>query len=334
MCAPKSRVISKIGLGVFLAIACAAAPSGPQLLRGGLLGLKALGASTTSNHIHIFAFTGAANPGAKVASLPSVVDGVSWDFAWAGIEPSPGTYNWAPIDNALAASSAAGKLAILRVNAGHESPSWVKPQLTMTVTIPSRMTITMPPPYSSSFIADWTKFIAAFGARYNRDPRVWMVEMPGGGWQGEMTLPQWEGWWTNGLTNADMSKAWDLFISAYRKAFPSKPTALDIDEPLTHVTPQTEILASVLRDASSFYPSVFIQQNALSPQHGLYWEDIVTASASTTVGWQMNGTVHTTTFLRGSFTSAINSHASYVEVYLVDCVKPANLPLLRYLAAG
>lgn len=327
------RVISRLTPLLLLSMAGAASYAA-QRPSDSAMQVKVSSARVSSNKIHIFAFTGAANPAATVARLPSVVDGVSWDFAWSGIEPSPGVYNWKPIDDALAASSAAGKLAIVRINAGHDSPAWVQPQISMTVSIPSKMTIKMPPPFNPSFIADWTQFIAAYGARYNGDPRIWLVEMAGGGWQGEMTLPQWQGWWTNGLTNANMINAWDTFIGAYRRAFPSTPSALGIDEPLTHVNPHSLILSSVLQRASTFYPSVYIQQNGLNPVAGIYYNDIVSASASTTVGWQMNGSNHTLPYLHSSFTNAINSHASYVEVYLVDCVNSAALPELQYLAAG
>src|ERR1700693_1267008 len=44
--------------------------------------------------------------------------GISWKFRWSDLETSPGTYDWAPIDNALRASASISRPAILRVIAG------------------------------------------------------------------------------------------------------------------------------------------------------------------------------------------------------------------------
>ncbi len=133
---------------------------------------------------------------------------------------------------------------MLRIDAGAYSPSWVPNQLTFTFQPngPQPLqTITMPRTWDPTYVADWTSFIRAYGARYNGDPRVTRVEMPGGGWLGEMSLPQWSGWVAAGYTDALMTNAWEQFIDAYRAAFPNHPSALDFGERCRQTSNRTSL---------------------------------------------------------------------------------------------
>lgn len=304
--------------------------------------------------VTVFAYSGSNNPTKTVASLPSNVRGVSWLFSWNKIEPTAPVkgvphFNWKPIDQALAAAQASGRTSMIRVIAGRDSPSWVGPSVTFTYQPGGPMpeaTITMPIPWSSGFLTDWTAFIRAYGARYNGDRRIYAVQMPGAGVLGEMALPKSvspANIWTNPqapprgvgsdtYTSAKIIGAWDKIINAYRGAFPSTRTALDIGEPLGSTT----VMPAVLAHAQTYGDNIFLQQNGLqgstSPTSTLALI-LKGASATTTVGWQEWGGNNTASNLKASFVTAIATHASYVEVYLDDCTNPKNAPAIRYLVA-
>ena len=156
----------------------------------------------------VYAYSSHANPTKVVASLPAVVGGVSWIFGWSQIETAPGVYNWSSVDAAIAASSGSGRKTMLRIDGGATSPSWVPDQLTFSFQSmgpQGEQTVTMPKTWSPTYLADFTTFIKAFGARYNNNPAVTRVEMTGGGYQGEMALPQWPGWIGEGYTDPLMT---------------------------------------------------------------------------------------------------------------------------------
>jgi hypothetical protein len=293
----------------------------------------------SGNPVDIYAFTGDANATATVASLPGVVDGVSWVFTWKDIEPSPGVFNWKNVDAAIAASSSSGRKTILRVLGGAYSPSWVPNQLTFSfqpLGPGSFQTVTMPRTWDPTYVSDWTAFIAAYGARYDGDSRVTMIQMAGGGYQGEMTLPQWSGWIGAGYTDALMTSAWDTFIDAYRAAFPKHPTVLDFGEPL-QVYAQSQIVPAVLAHAETYGSWVRYQQNGLRSglsQASSIFKTVLALSSSTTVGWQMWGGGSLSGDIMTCFNTAIASHAGYIEVYLNQAVDPADLAALTYLANG
>lgn len=295
------------------------------------------------------AYTSGANPSSVIAKLnasPVRVSIVSWVFAWDGIEPLNNHYNWSRIDAALAAARASGRKSYLRVVAGIHSPAWIYAAGVPALSVPSSCspggpiqygTIRMPATWSAAYIAIWTAFLRALGARYNGASGLFAVSIGGGGMLGEMTLPhnclpllqQY------GYTDSGLIAAWKSFESTGRAAFPSNLTTLAIEEPLGFGN--SNVLPSLMSYARSRFGSrLLIQQNGLRllTRSGPYFPLLLGASAYTSVGWQMWGGNNTATSLHTSFQTAIMSHASYVEVYLNDITNPANATSLRYLTAG
>jgi hypothetical protein len=287
--------------------------------------------------VTIYAFAGHSNPTALVASLPRVVGGVSWIFSWKQIETAPGVFNWSAVDAAIAASSGSGRKTMLRIDGGATSPSWVPDQITLTfqpMGPQPLQTVTMPKTWSATYLADFSSFIRAFGARYNPDSRVTRVEMAGAGYQGEMALPQWPGWIGAGYSDALMTSAWEQIIGTYKASFPNKQLGMDYGEPL-QVYYQSHIDPAVLAYARTF-SNINWQQNGLKATTSLTWstfKTLLSLSTTTRIGWQMWGGNNTAAYLMSAFQVAIASHASYVEVYLNDCVNPANASALAYLAS-
>lgn len=295
--------------------------------------------SVSSQAVDIYAYTGHSNPVATVASLPSVVNGVSWVFRWKDIEPSHGVYDWSSVDAAISASASSGRKTMLRIDAGAYTPSWEPNQLTFSFkpTGPrGYMKVTMPRTWDPTYVADWLEFIRAYGARYDKDARVTRIQMAGGGWLGEMGLPQWPGWINAGYTDALMTSAWEKFISAYRTAFPHHPSALDFSEPLS-VYYHSNITPTVIAYAARYGSMVNLQENGLEQatnESGTVFQTILHYAATTKVGWQMWAGNISAANLMIAFEIAVDSRASYVEVYLNNCTNPADLPALKYLAHG
>ncbi len=295
------------------------------------------GYTGSPNAVTVYAFSGHSNPTSVVAGLPAVVGGVSWIFGWNQIETAPGVYNWSSVDAAIAASAGSGRKTMLRIDGGASSPSWVPDQLTFSfqpMGPQPYQTVTMPKTWSTTYLADFETFIKAYGARYSNDHRVTRVEMAGGGYQGEMALPQWQGWIGAGYSDVLMTSAWKQIITAYHVAFPIRQLGMDYGEPL-HVYYHSNIDPAVLAYARTF-TNVNFQQNGLKSTTSQNWsvfKTLFSLSASTRIGWQMWGGANTSSYLMGAFAVAIASHASYVEVYRNDCDNPANASALAYLAS-
>lgn len=288
------------------------------------------------NAVTVYAFSGHSNPASVVAGLPAVVGGVSWIFGWNQIETAPGVYNWSSVDTAIAASAGSGRKTMLRIDGGASSPSWVPDQLTFSfqpMGPQPYQTVTMPKTWSTTYLSDFETFIRAYGARYSHDSRVTRVEMSGGGYQGEMALPQWQGWIGAGYSDALMTSAWQQIIGTYHAAFPNKQLGMDYGEPL-QVYYHSNIDPAVLAYARTF-TNVNFQQNGLKSTTSQNWsvfKTLLSLSSATRIGWQLWGGNNSASYLMSAFKVAIASHASYVEVYRNDCVNPANAAALAYLA--
>jgi hypothetical protein len=302
---------------------------------------SAHGSASATQAVDVYAYTSGQqkNLPAIVASLPAVVNGVSWVFRWQDIEASRGVFDWSAVDAAISASASSGRKTMLRIDAGAYSPSWVPNQLTFSFKPPGKqpfMKVTMPRTWDPTYVADWTGFIKVYGARYDNDPRVTRIEMPGGGWLGEMGLPQWPGWIKAGYSDPLMEKAWANFIAAYRAAFPHHPSALDFAQPLS-VYYQSQITPAVIAYGATYGASVNFQENGLkgsTSESGTVFKTILHYSATTKVGWQLWAGNLSVTELMQSFKTVHDSHASYVEVYLSNCTNKADLPALNFLARG
>jgi hypothetical protein len=272
----------------------------------------------------VYAYGNASNPVQTIASLPAYVTGVSWTFDWSQIEPASGVYDWTPIDAAISAS--AGRYAMIRVIPGAHSPSWVQPTVTFWDVPGGKLPphyVTMPIPWDQGFLTAWTAFIAAYGARYDHAP-VTVVQMPGAGILGEMGLGGWDQAsnppQSYGATDQGFINAWEQIIAAYRSAFPDKPTALDLGDPLNDGAVEPVIIAYAKASGG-----IWLQHNNLAPKVGSGpFNDILNGSAWTTTGWQMWAGNDTSAQISASLKVASASHANYVEVYVSDCVNPKN----------
>ena len=277
------------------------------------------------------------------------VSGLSVRVRWSTLEPSSGSYNLKPIDDAIAKARAAGKVAMIRILAGISTPDWVLAQVpTLTfsnqylynaaTTYPAQ--VTMPIPWDPTYLRLFERLVATLGARYDGNPTVYSMQMSGGGFIGEMTLPtNVDTWLAAGYTDAKYIGCWESIINAFRSAFPTTPVNLDITAPFPLNQYPTNVFVPVATYATQDgSKKAWVQNNALRSAmlgwYGPYRTEIRTVSSLTRVGYQMIGNTTSADDLQKAFQVAIEDHASYVEVYGPDIVDPANQAALRYLASG
>jgi hypothetical protein len=282
----------------------------------------------------------------EALAIPTVA-GISMRIGWGAVEPSPGDYRWAKIDQTIAQARAAGKVAQIRVIAGIYSPNWVLQQVP-TLRFSDRYlynpanypdTVTMPIPWSDAYLDRWDRFVAALGARYDGAAGLAAIHMSGGGFIGEMTLPTDVPTWLDaGYSDDRLIGAWGRIIGSYRRAFTRTPFTLGITEPFGSLL-ETDVVDPVVAEAlRSGERAAWIQSNALRAAAlgtiGPYRKVIRASNTVTTVGYQMIGDAPTVSSLHDAFTVALQDSADYVEVYGSDVLDPANRDELRYLASG
>jgi Beta-galactosidase len=287
------------------------------------------------------------DPTSEIPGLRNpLVDGLSWRFRWATVEPREGQYNWELIDRAIEGTTKAGKKVMLRVVAGINAPEWVyqsgaKPFdfCSTDLVHPGNhpRDLQMPIPWDSVYLTKWEKFIEVFGSRYNGRPELYSIQMTGGGYIGEMNLPKALGKWQQvGYTDEKLIAAWKRIVDAYQKAFPVTPTNLDINEPLGK---SSDVLAPVVSYVLATYPrKVYLQHNGLKaefPRDQRVRKILREAADKTTVGYQMVGGKG---FLEGqtgdrltAFRNALEDRASYIEVYASDVKDQAHSRALQSL---
>ena len=299
--------------------------------------------------ILISAYTGGTNPAKVIAQLNASkvkVSVVSWVFFWDAVETSPNGYNWTRLDAAVAAAGASGRKSYIRVVAGLHSPAWIYASGVPAMIVPGSClsggpnsfgTIKLPATWNTTYVALWTTFIKALGARYDRNSNLFAASIGGGGILGEMQLPHCPTLLKQfGYSDAALLAAWKQFELAGRFAFPNHSTSLAIEEPLGFGT--SNVMPPLIAyTRASFGGRLWLQQNGLrdlTRPKGGYYQQLLSASVYTKVGWQMWSGGNTAAQLKAAFRIAIMSRASYVEVYLKDIVNPLNASSLQYLAVG
>jgi hypothetical protein len=302
----------------------AKAPAAPSALAGSRCwAYTEAGDSTTSIHTAAQA----------LASSPCSVD--SWVLQWRYLEPSAGTYNWPLVDAAINDSVANGKTVVLRVLAGITSPAWLSGAARM-VTVPSvglSRPGVMPVPWNRGFLNAWDTFIKAFGARYDGNPHIALIETAGTGIYGESYLPGGLTVWNPvGYTEARYLASTEAVVSQFVAAFPHTYVALDASTGVSG-SDQNVMMPLVQWVAQHFPTRVYAQQNGLSASSPLGHQAVVDAPL---FGLQMLGpsSQSRTGSLCTAFATALEDHADYVEVYSSDATNPAAYSALTYLNNG
>jgi hypothetical protein len=265
------------------------------------------------------------------ALAPSPCHGDSWIFRWSQLEPSPGTYDWSLVDVALAASKP--KPVFLRVIAGTQSPAWF-PRAD-EIYVPNEGEGTsgwMPVPWSSTFLADWGQFIAAYGARYDGNPQIAIIEGGGDGPEGEADLTgSYAQWAAVGYTVPVYATAIATLIQDFKTAFPHERISFAGASGPPGAPPGVgSPVAAFLHDVEAAH--ITVQYNGLSSL--ATWPtraETIVNTASDGFGYQMLRAVGGSGVgpLPADLQLAASLGADFVEVYYEDVVNPANWPTIK-----
>jgi hypothetical protein len=280
-----------LSLGFAAMPAIAATPSGPAGLvpapRGIVLLLKMDQPIATNKN------------NSWVISQPWL-DGVYIHDEWANVEPSKGVFDWSYLDAQINEAAKAGKWVSIAVAAGMFSPDWVYADgVTKFDTKQAQLKkakacnpITIPVPWTGSYIDDFDTMVAAFGARYANNPAVRLVKITGVNEDTDETkLPRSESessatcqlpndvahWQALGYTGAKALQTFETIANAFGRAFPHQWLGVMTAE---HSFPALSLdgkldpdgialgTAYMLPYAFKAFPGRFIAaQNGLRPNH-------------------------------------------------------------------
>jgi hypothetical protein len=278
------------------------------------------------------------NSGADAAN-PELA-GTTLTFQWSQLEPEPGTFDWARVDQAIAPWAAARKHVILRVSTGgHASwgataakatPEWVYAQGVPAV---HDSGATLPTYWNATFLRDYDNFIDAFAAHIDGDPVVSFIEMGIG--DGGETLPdtqegpgnRYAMWTPHGYSDAVWLGTIENIATTYRQDFLRTPVVPLVDSSFMGPS-QREDYANL---TSWFVANGFAMQydglTAKSTPQNASW------GKTATIVEQRNPTSASGDTLAGDCANATGPSASKVIlIYRSDIDNPGNGPALNNCA--
>lgn len=122
-----------------------------------------------------------------------LVNTVILPVSWPEVEPSKGTFNFAPLDARIDIWSKAGKRIMLRVapygqdNGNDSTPAWIYDTVP-SINFTSKQTgaVKIPMVWNNEFLTEYSSLILTLARKYDLDPRVQYIEI-GIGHLGYMT---------------------------------------------------------------------------------------------------------------------------------------------------
>jgi acid phosphatase len=309
--------------------------------------------SGTINGIYDLGKTDSSAFASSVLANPSV-DGLAIRASWSTVEPSDGTYDWSNIDNAIAMARASGKKVSISIAAGIRTPSWLYAEGAKHFSFvwdkawgPTYCSVVeVPLPWDTTFQKKWAEFVAAFGARYDRNAIVAFVKLTGlNSKTEEVSLPhsidesinhgQCTGyndvanWQAAGYTRLEVEAAWQQIMTDFNQAFPDKQfAAMFVASPgsLPPIDDNGNIITGSNCDGqgntdlinyaiANYGRSRFIgQNNGLSANW--IWLTLVSDSAYIDTSYQELAPQKS--YFPTAATKAIDGHAKFLEVYEPD----------------
>jgi hypothetical protein len=278
-------------------------------------------APPTSGHCVAFRSAGSPNLILTHAQVleSSPCNGISWTFPWHALEPTQGTYDWTTVDDALAASGS--KPVILRVIGGDTAPGWLPRADGIMAPNPKGGSAWMPIPWNANFLAAWKTFINAFGARYNSNSHIAIVEGGGDGPQSEAHLTGSYALWQGvGYSEQVYVGAISTEIADFKAAFPSHTVSFAGASPPTGAPSQPSLLQGFLSACEQ--ARIVVQNNGLTGHsYGRINQNVIE------FGYQTASALGTG--LAAALQLATGLGASFVEVYYSDATNPANYAAIR-----
>jgi hypothetical protein len=260
--------------------------------------------------------------------------GATYRIYWADVEPSPGVFDWSGIDNALTLARANKKSLSITVIPGLTSPQWIYDLGAKPFVIAGEGN--MPLPWDATFLREWGKFIAAFGARYDSDPTVAYLQMEG-------LSPAGECYFTKSPADVaeltqiagTLQAGLDLWIGAaetiagyYMSAFPTTPCMYAGGSQVPGDDTSFQTATRALLDKYGLHFGV--KSNGLYGKMDRSFVEAIGPSitASHPVGFQTDSAYADPTKLSAAFHVAIQCGGQFVEVITTDANRDVDQPVI------
>lgn len=285
-------------------------------------------------------------------TTPRCVGGLSFVHTWKSIEPTKGTYDWSQIDADIAWAEQTGKQVALHLLWGY-NPPWLAAECP-TVSIAwqppfgkAQVTV-MAIPWTLSYLERVGAVIAAYGARYEGNPRVSHIAMAGAGWQDDFQLPHPSPVWMSAApppagcgpdvyTDAKLIAAWNFLIDAYVAAFPKTPKTMPYNTSGLSAD-DWAVTNAVAEHAIGREVGVILQENGLqastATQKVRQLAALATSHGAGGYGLQQAQAGSTPADIEAQFAIAVSASPKplFVEVYAADASSSANYGALQVLA--
>ncbi|HTX01769.1 MAG TPA: beta-galactosidase [Acidimicrobiales bacterium] len=257
--------------------------------------------------------------------------GTTLTFDWSALEPSPGVYDWQPVEQAIAAWEAAGKKVILRVSAGSSlawgdgagdgTPAWVYALGVWRVDDDGSL---LPAYWDRPFVEAYSTFLAAYAARFDGDRAIAFIEMGIG--EGGETLPDTQSdtdrlalWSRYGYSDAGWLAYVETVSSDYREDFRTTAVVPLVDSSFLGGDRRRDYTELVRWYARNGFPMQYDGLTEESTLPGRAWATV------TTISEQRDPTSMSGDRLAGDCRAARHAlHSRWLLVYRSDLVDPAN----------
>ena len=189
----------------------------------------------------------------KLLDNPRIA-GLSLIIPWTSLERSEEQYDWKPLDDIIAACKKKEKSLILRVStcgleandSDSDTPGWVYTAGVKSITYKDKdgKDHKMPIFWDTVYLAKWSNFVQALGARYDKNATLHSVGITGGGMLGStLVVPDFlhdknnydklEGELNkeHGMSQRQLVGHWKYVADLFPKAFPTARLNFDIDPP-------------------------------------------------------------------------------------------------------
>ncbi|QDU69326.1 beta-galactosidase [Engelhardtia mirabilis] len=243
----------------------------------------------------IYCSCGVTNAAGGSSDTPTIaarpfVDGILVRVPWSDLEPSPGVYDWSLIEDQVTKVASHGKRIALGIVQGDGgTPAWLAGLgAQMVIYTFSGNVRTIAVPWDAVYVARWTSFVAALGAKFKDEATIDLVHATHATHNGfEMQLPFGEQQQYLGLGYTDelYAQSWTAVLDAFAAAFPKAWIDVDVHP----IWGSDAVAAAVLDhglatigDRFGAFGAWWSEKNALEVYTGMYALFLATALQSFT----------------------------------------------------
>ena len=283
-----------------------------------------------------------------IAAQP-FVDGFLVRVPWADLEPAPGVHDWSLIEQQVALIAGDGKRVALGVVQGDSgTPDWLPGLGAQMVTYSfAGGPRTIAVPWDPVYLARWTDFVAALGARFGDEPAIELVHATHATHNGfEMQLPFGEEaqYLALGYTDSLYAGSWATVLDAFAAAFPDRWLDVDVHPIWGSDQVAEDVVAHGLAAVGPRFGAFgawWSEHNALEVYTGMHALFLDTAPQSWTTVQNVGSWITTPerydfdlAEYEASYALALDAGVRYFEVWNQDLLSAALAPFLLDTSAA